>query len=345
MRSFFKYHGIVLIIVFFGCTNPVHETKNDKTINTTNQQMKEVGQYIPAYVALHQSGELKARGEILWGRMVSCNLCPHQCKANRIEGQRGICGANSILQIASYGPHFGEEPAFVGKGGTGRIFFTNCPLRCVYCINAKVSQESYGQEYSIEDLAEMMLSLQNDGCENICLVTPTHYTPHILLALDIASEKGLRLPIIYNTSAYENPESLQYLDGVVDIYLTDLKFGCNQTAAKLTANAYNYVDSAYGSLIEMQKQVGKACIDSSTGLWSKGLIIRHLVMPNNVSCSNEVMRWISENLPKDTYITIMPNYAPQYKAKNYPEINRNTSIEEYNEVLKFAQQYGLTNVH
>ena len=337
--------------MIIGCSNPdsqkeSQEPQNSQEIQTTqaNDTISSVNN-LPAYVELHKSGELKKRGEELWQRMYKCDLCPQKCNANRIAGERGICGASSDLEIASYGAHFGEEPAFVGKGGTGRIFFTHCPLRCVYCINAKVSQEGYGEKYTIEDLAEMMLSLQSKGCENICLVTPTQYTPHILLALDIAIEKGLRLPIIYNTSAYENPEILKYFDGIVDIYLTDLKFGCSKTAGQFTANAYNYVDSAYCSLIEMQKQVGTAKLDSSTGLWSKGLIIRHLVMPNNIACSEELIKWISENLPKDTYLTIMPNYEPLYKAKDYPEINRSTNSEEYLEVIEFAKQYGLTNFH
>jgi putative pyruvate formate lyase activating enzyme len=348
VKTLSKLCWIFDLILIIGCSNPASQKETEELQKSIELQDYDENSKItgsPNYVDLQKSGELKKRGEELWQRMYNCDLCPQKCNANRITGERGICGANSDLEIAAYGAHFGEEPAFVGTGGTGRIFFTHCPLRCVYCINAKVSQEGYGEKYKIEDLADMMLALQNDACENICLVTPTQYTPHILLALDIAIEKGLRLPIIYNTSAYENPEILKYFDGIVDIYLTDLKFGCNKTAGKFTANAYNYVDSAFCSLIEMQKQVGKAKLDSSTGLWTKGLIIRHLVMPNNVSCSEEIIRWISENLPKDTYLTIMPNYEPLYKAKKYPDIDRRTNIDEYNEVLNFAKQYGLTNFH
>lgn len=331
-----------VVVAIVGCSN---QESDKKSGNSNSLEINEKSNYEPRYIALHNSGELKKRGEKLWERMNCCDICPRNCNANRIEGERGECGANDNLEIASYGVHFGEEYAFVGKGGTGRIFFTNCPLHCVYCINAKVSQEGYGEKYSINDLADIMLKLQSDGSENICLVTPTHYIPHILLAIDIAAGKGLHLPIIYNTSGYENSEILKFLDGVIDIYLTDFKFGCNAEVGKYTLGAANYVDSTQSALIEMQRQVGTATLDTITGLWQKGLIIRHLILPNRVSYSQEIMKWISENLPKDTYITIMPNYEPLFKAKNYPEINRRTSSKEYLEVIEFAKQYGLTNFH
>jgi putative pyruvate formate lyase activating enzyme len=338
---------ILFLFVFINCSNnTLDKDTNDNNTNADKPELiKDTADYIPKYVELSNSGELKRRAELLWNRMYCCDLCPRNCKVDRISGERGVCGANSEVEIAMYGAHFGEEPAFVGEGGTGRIFFTNCPLKCVYCINAKVSQEGYGEKYSIEELAEIMLSLQSDGCENICLVTPTHYTPQILFALDIAVKNGLCLPIIYNTSAYENQEVLKQLDGVVDIYLTDIKFGCSQEAGKYTVGAYNYVDSAYNSLMEMQAQVGIATKDSISGLWKKGLIIRHLVMPNNVSCSKDILKWISENLPKDTYITIMPNYEPLYKASQYPSINCRVEDKEYEEILNAAKGFGLKNIH
>ncbi|MGM0650921.1 MAG: FISUMP domain-containing protein [Bacteroidota bacterium] len=318
--------------------------KNPPQIDTTT--FNDQSDKKPGYVALHESGELKKRGEKLWERMYNCDICPHNCKVNRLEGERGVCGANDKLEIATYGAHFGEDYAFVGKGGTGRIFFTNCPLRCVHCIDAKVSQEGYGKQYSIDELSDIMLSLQQEGSENITLVTPTHYIPHILLALDIAAGKGLHLPLIFNTGGYENADVLKnYLDGVVDIYLSDIKYGCNENAGKYTGGADDYVDSTYNAIVEMQRQVGVAAKDSATGLWKSGLILRHLVLPNDVACSKEMLEWIAENLPKDTYIDIMPNYEPLYKAQFYPKINRRTNEEEYLEVMEAAKSYGLTNVH
>lgn len=338
--------NLLFILAFFsflGCSNQSSDNlADDKSGSDTSA---ETINYIPGYIKLHKSGELKKRGEELWERMKMCDICPRNCKVNRFEGIRGQCGANSDLEIATYGPHFGEEYAFVGKGGTGRIFFTNCPMRCVFCLTHKISCEGSGEKYSIEDLAEMMLSIQQSGCSNICLVTPTHYIPHILLAIDIAAGKGLMLPIIYNTGGFENSEVLKYLDGVIDIYLTDFKYGCNEEAGKYSLGAFNYVDSTKKALIEMQRQVGTAKKDPKTGLWQKGLIIRHLIMPNNVSCSKEIIEWISKNLPKETYITIMITYEPLYNAKNYPAINRNITKKEYMDVINAAKDAGLTNVH
>ncbi len=360
MKTLSKALFVLILFVLSGCSNQssreqsenknkkdsVASVEGDNTENRGSVVSDRTDDYKPGYIALHESGELNKRGEKLWKRMYNCDICPRNCNVNRLEGERGMCGANSKLEIASYGAHFGEEYAFVGKGGTGRIFFTHCPLRCVYCIDAKVSQEGYGKQYTIDELADIMLSLQRDGCENITMVTPTHYIPHILLALDIAAGKGLHLPLIYNTGGYENAGVLKnYLDGVVDLYLSDLKFGCNENAGKYTGGADDYVDSTYNAILEMHRQVGVAAKDSLTGLWKSGVILRHLVMPNDVSCSKEILKWISENLPKNTYVDIMPNYEPLYKAKHFSKINRRTNNDEYEEVMQAAKFYGLTNVH
>ncbi|MCX7955133.1 MAG: hypothetical protein N3A01_08100 [Bacteroidales bacterium] len=300
--------------------------------------------FVPSYLKLKEKNELKKRGEELWERLKHCDLCPRNCGVNRIAGEKGTCKATATLQIASYGPHYGEEDELVGNGGSGTIFFTNCPLLCVFCINYDISQLGVGKNTEIDDLANMMLYLQKIGCHNINLVTPTHYLPHIILALDKAVDKGLRLPLVYNTSGYEKVEILKYLDGIVDIYLPDFKYGCNDLAGKFSIGAYDYFDVAQKAILEMHRQVGVAKPNPKTGIMERGLMIRHLVMPNNTSCSDKVIKWIAENLPKNTYVNIMSQYSPVFKAKNYPEINRRITYNEYHQVIEWAKQHNLTNI-
>ncbi len=253
----------------------------------------------PAYMKLHRSGELKKRGEELWSILESCELCPRQCRVNRLEGKEGFCHATSQLEISSYNPHFGEERPLVGRGGSGTIFLTNCGLRCVFCINGDISHRGIGWEKTIVDMADMMLSLQKMGCLNINTVTPTHYSPHILLALDIAAGKGLRLPLVYNTCGWERLEIVKMLDGIVDIYLPDFKYSDGGMAAKYSADAAKYPEVTQAALIEMNRQVGVAR-PADNGIMYRGLMIRHLVMPNGVSGTPKVIVWIAANLPKDT---------------------------------------------
>jgi putative pyruvate formate lyase activating enzyme len=297
----------------------------------------------PAYLELHRSGELKKRAEELWGIMQNCKLCPRLCGVNRLRGEKGFCQATSKLFVAAYHPHFGEEGPLVGKGGSGTIFFTNCGLRCVFCINWQISQGGEGRVTSIEDLAGMMLKLQKMGCHNINLVTPTHYSPHILLALDIAASKGLRLPIVYNTCGWERKEILRYLDGVVDIYLPDFKYWDNEQAERHLRGAKNYAQITKEAILEMHRQVGIAK-PAKDGLMYRGLMIRHLVMPNRVAGTKEIIEWIAENLPKDTYLNLMQQYNPLHQAFEYPEISRRITREEFEEALSWAKEAGLTNL-
>jgi len=274
--------------------------------------------------------------------MESCRLCPRECGANR-HGQEGFCAATSQLEVSSHHPHLGEESHLVGRGGSGTIFFTNCSLRCVFCINWEISQGGKGQARSIEDLAEMMLDLQRRGCHNINVVTPTHYSPHILLAVDIAAGQGLRLPVVYNTCGWERPEILRLLDGVVDIYLPDFKYADGAMAAKYSSGAEDYPEVAKVALLEMHRQVGVAR-PAADGLMYRGLMIRHLVMPNGVGGTQRVIEWIGEHLPKDTYVNIMSQYTPTYKAFQFPKISRRITREEYAEALRWAEEAGLTSV-
>ncbi len=297
----------------------------------------------PAYLKLHRSGELKRRGQQLWKVMQSCELCPRQCGANRLRGEEGFCHSTSELEIFDAHPHFGEERPLVGKGGSGTIFLTNCSLRCVFCINWEISQQGEGRERSLEEMAEMMLRLQEIGCPNINFVTPTHYSAHIVLALDLAAAQGLRLPVVYNTCGWERSEILKQLDGIVDIYLPDFKYSEGRMAEKYSSGASSYPELTQRALLEMHRQVGVARA-AADGLMYRGLMIRHLVMPNQVSGTRKVLEWIAENLPKDTYINIMSQYRPIYRAGEYPEIDRRITRQEYAEAIRWAERAGLTNL-
>ena len=269
----------------------------------------------PAYLELHRTGELRRRAEALWQSMESCELCFRRCAVNRLEGETGFCRApGTRLIISGAHAHFGEERPLVGRGGSGTIFFSHCPLRCVFCINWQVAHRGLGHERSIEELAEMMLELQRRGTHNINLVTPTHYVAHILKALDIAVGRGLRLPIVFNNCGWVPLEILEALDGVVDIYLPDIKFWCGEMAARFAAGAKCYPEVAKAAILEMYRQVGTAK-PGEDGVMRRGLMIRHLVMPNNAAGSVEIMEWIAENLPPDTYINIMSQYRPIFRAR------------------------------
>lgn len=297
----------------------------------------------PAYAHLHQRGQLKARGEALWQIMGACRLCPRECGANRLDGKRGFCGASSRLVISSFHPHFGEERPLVGRGGSGTVFFTYCGLRCVFCINSEISQGGQGDPQSVDSLAEMMLRLQARGCHNINIVTPTHYSAHLLLALDRAAAQGLRLPLVYNTHGWERLEVLRLLDGVVDVYLPDFKYADGRMASEYSSGAESYPEVTRIALLEMHRQVGVAR-PAADGLMYRGLMIRHLVMPNGVAGSKEVFTWIAANLPKETYVNVMSQYRPMYRASDYPAIARPLTRAEYADAVRWAKEAGLTNL-
>ncbi len=328
----------------FGCKKTETCLQNKELKDTTMSGISATPPgFIPSYVSLSESGELKKRGEYLWSLMSSCALCPRECGANRLNGKRGFCHADSKLVISSFHPHFGEERPLVGSGGSGTVFFSHCNLRCVFCINWEISHGGYGAETGIGKLAEMMLELQSIGCHNINVVTPTHYSPHILLALDQAAKKGLCLPLVYNTCGWEKTDILKQLDGVVDIYMPDFKFNDSSLSYRYSAGADTYPEITKKSLLEMQRQVGTAH-PAKDGLLYRGLLIRHLVMPNATEDSKSVMSWIAGNLPKDTYVNIMSQYRPVYRAKEFEEINRRVTTEEYREVVLHAKAMGLTNL-
>jgi len=323
-------------------------TEGESSINKSKSGVEKLGtpgsDFEPAYLKLHKTGELKKRSENLWAMMESCQLCPRECGDNRLKGMSGICRTpGAKLIISTYQAHFGEEKPLVGKGGSGTIFFSYCNLRCVFCQNWTINHLGRGSEKNINELAGMMLQLQEKGCHNINLVTPTHYSPHILKALDLAAGKGLRLPVVYNTSGWERLELLTLLDGIVDIYLPDFKYWDSAMSAKFSSGAESYPEVTREAILEMNRQVGMAR-SVKQGIMQRGLIIRHLVMPNNTSGSEKIMEWIAENLPKDTYVNIMPQYTPAYRAYDYPEISRRITNQEYQKVVQRAKDLGLTNL-
>ncbi len=302
------------------------------------------GPWEPAYLKLHHAGKLDERIEQVYAIFENCQLCPRRCGVNRLEGQRGFCRAPEMVMVYNHSPHFGEELPLVGRRGSGTIFFSNCNLRCVFCQNWPIAHEGWGNEVSDSALADMMLDLQRTGCHNINLVTPTHVLPNILRATKIAMEKGLRLPLCYNTSGYERVEIIEMLDGIVDIYLPDLKFMHGEQAERFNqASAYDYPLKAQESIIEMHRQVGDLISDDQ-GIALRGLMVRHLVMPNRVAGTREFVQWVADNLSKDTYVNIMAQYRVEYKAFEYEEIARAITSEEFLESITWAKEAGLTNL-
>jgi putative pyruvate formate lyase activating enzyme len=304
---------------------------------------QQIDAWVPAYMKLERQNKFQERVEKACAILENCELCPRKCGVNRKKGEKGFCQAPAKAVVFSAHPHFGEEKSLVGKEGSGTVFFSHCNLRCVFCQNWEISQEGKGWERSDEEVAEMMIRLQQMGCQNINLVTPTHVMPNIVAATRIAFQKGLRLPLVYNTSGYERLEILKLLDGIVDIYLPDMKYMDDEMADKYSSGARDYPEVAMKAILEMNRQVGKLLTDEDGDALS-GLIIRHLVMPNGVAGSEKFVKWVSENLPQDTYINIMGQYHPEYKAFDYPEISRPINPEEFLAVINAAEQYGLTNL-
>jgi putative pyruvate formate lyase activating enzyme len=299
--------------------------------------------YHPAYAKLESEGQLAPRIEQAYSLLKECELCPRKCGANRLEGERGFCRAPAKVAVYIAQPHFGEEISLVGEHGSGTIFFSNCNLRCVFCQNWPIAHEGQGSELEDEDLAKMMLYLQKLGCHNINLVTPTHVMPNIINATRIACKKGLRIPLVYNTSGYERVEILKILDGIVDIYLPDLKYMEGEKAAKYSAGASDYPEVGKEAIIEMNRQVGQHLVDQR-GIALRGLMIRHLVMPNRVAGTDKFVKWVGKALPKSTYVNIMHQYRVEYKAYEHPEIWRAITAEEYLEAMDWAVVEGLTNL-
>jgi len=298
---------------------------------------------IPLYIGSYKSGELDKKIEEAYERLHACDICPRRCGVNRIRGEVGYCKAGINPKVSDYFPHFGEEKVLVGKRGSGTIFFTFCNLGCVFCQNYTISHLGIGEEITVEGLAKIMLYLQKIGCHNINLVTPTHFVPQILSALKIAIEKGLNIPIVYNTSGYENVSTLKLLEGVIDIYMPDIKF-FDPKVAKKFSNAEDYPEITKMALKEMYRQVGDLKLNEE-GIAERGLIIRHLLLPNNLSGLDGWLDFIKEELSTNVFLNIMDQYRPLYKAYQYQEINRTITWKEYKHAIDLALQKGFRNLY
>ncbi|MGQ9491653.1 MAG: radical SAM protein [Anaerolineae bacterium] len=299
-------------------------------------------QYEPSYLALHRSGELARRARAAMHTLRRCCLCPRHCAVDRLEGGRGACGMGSRPVIASWNVHRWEEPPISGTRGSGTIFFSGCPGRCIFCQNYPISQYRYGNVVSIERFAGMMLELQRRGCHNINFVTPTHFVPHILAAVDLAAAAGLRLPLVYNTSGYETIETLRLLEGVIDIWLPDAKYTDDAVARRLSGFA-GYVAANRATLKEIYRQVGEVLLLDDDGIARRGMIIRHLVLPEGLADTAGVLRWIATELSPRVHVSIMDQYFPAYKALNDPVLGRKITPQEYEAALEAFEAAGLSN--
>jgi len=298
----------------------------------------------PSYLSLHRSGELERRVKHAGELLSPCRVCPRQCGVDRSAGKTGYCGGGFLPKVSSFGPHFGEEPPLVGSSGSGTIFFAGCSLRCAFCQNYEISQERYGREVSCEELARIMLWLQDRGCHNINLVSPTHFVPQIVRSVSIAAGQGLAIPLVYNTGSYDSVETLRILDGIVDIYMPDAKYADDEIALVLS-EAPRYVEIMEAAIVEMQRQVGDLVIER--GIARRGLIIRHLVLPGGLAGSGRVFAFIAERVSRDAYINIMDQYRPCGRVGDFladprlKVLNRRLTVKEYKEAVEAAQRAGL----
>ncbi len=297
---------------------------------------------LPAYIKAYETGLLDERISYAQEQLADCHMCPRRCGVNRMNSNKGVCKTGLKVMVSSYHSHYGEESPLVGKNGSGTIFFTNCNLLCDFCQNFDISHEGRGNEVSDEELAMMMLQLQRGGCHNINFVTPTHVIPQILLALKQAVIGGLNVPLVYNSGGYDRVETLQLVDGIVDIYMPDFKFWDSGIAAR-TCDAADYPEIAKLALKEMHRQVGDLVINKN-GIAERGLLVRHLVLPEEAAGTKEIMSFISEEISSQTYINVMSQYYPCGNAYKHQELSRRITSEEYYQALMNSKEAGITRL-
>ncbi|GHT51401.1 radical SAM protein [Endomicrobiia bacterium] len=279
--------------------------------------------------------------EQLYSMMDKCTICPRKCDVNRNLGQKGFCKTSDKIFIASSNIHIGEEPPISAKKGSGAIFFSNCTLQCVFCQNYPISQLGNGREVSLDELVKMMLKLQSRSAHNINFITPTHYSAQIAKSVYLARKKDLQIPILYNCSGYENVETLKLLEGIIDIYLPDMKYSDNEIAFKYSG-IKNYVEANQAALKEMKRQVGDLIVDSN-GVAKKGIIIRHLVLPKNIENTKKVLEFIAKEFSAKTFVSLMAQYHPAYKSNNFKELSHSLAKEKYEEVVNYLKLLNLKN--
>jgi putative pyruvate formate lyase activating enzyme len=304
----------------------------------SNRARDEAG---PGYTRLVKNGELQRRARAARDSLASCTLCPRRCRVDRTAGELGYCKAGETARVYRHMVHHGEEPPISCGRGSGAIFWSHCTMACCYCQNYRMSCRGDGTDRSIDEVAQMIMSLEEAGCHNINMVSPTHFTPHILDALLVAAERGASLPIVWNTSGYESQETLNLLDGVVDIYLCDIRYGAPEPALAYS-DAADYVEVNRAALIEMTRQVGELELNEE-GAAVRGLIVRHLVLPNNVAGTAEALRFVSDELGSGTHVSLMAQYYPTHLAGNYPELARRITREEWREARQVLSECGLEN--
>ncbi|MBM4464012.1 MAG: radical SAM protein [Chloroflexi bacterium] len=297
----------------------------------------------PAYLNLLRSGELKERVKEAYKRLEGCDVCPRECGVNRRESAKGaVCRTGELAFVSSYNAHFGEEAPLVGRGGSGTIFFAWCNLNCQYCQNYEISQLGHGREVEPEDLAAMMLHLQDTGCHNVNFVSPTHVVPQILAGLLIAAEAGLHLPLVYNSGGYDSLKTLALLNGIVDIYMPDMKYADADIALRYS-KIKNYPAINQAAVKEMHRQVGDLVLDER-GVALRGLLVRHLVLPEGLAGTAEVVKFLAQEVSTNTYLNVMDQYRPCYKAHELPPLNRRLTSEEYAEAVRLAHEAGLNRL-
>jgi putative pyruvate formate lyase activating enzyme len=299
-----------------------------------------VESFEPAYLRLMRSGELADRVGRAWRHLEDCDLCARYCRVNRRESVEGaVCRTGERAVVNSHGAHHGEEDPLRGWRGSGTIFFSWCNLRCVFCQNWEISQKGMGRVVSSEEIAEMMLGLQREGCHNINFVTPSHVVAQILDALLIAARRGLRLPLVYNTSGYDSPEALTLLEGVVDIYMPDMKYGDSDKARRYS-KVRDYAEVNMAAVREMHRQVGDLVMDED-GIAQRGLLVRHLILPENQANTEAVLAFIANEISRDTYLNLMDQYRPCYRAEENPPLERPLTAREFEAAVKLAEKHGL----
>lgn len=298
---------------------------------------------LPAYLSLLDGGELDRRAAFARELQAQCTLCGRRCRANRLAGSAGTaCRTGDRAVVSSHGPHHGEEAVLSGSNGSGTIFFSWCNLRCLFCQNWRISQAGEGEPVGPGDLAGRMIELQEAGCHNINLVSPSHVVPQILAAVAIAARRGLGIPLVYNSGGYDSLDALELLDGVVDLYLPDLKFG-DSAAGRLCARVRNYASVSRAAVKEMHRQVGELVVDER-GLATRGLLVRHLVLPGGIANTGRVLRFVATELSPDTYVHLMDQYAPAFRAVEVPPLDRRLLPGEIERALRLARRHGLRRV-
>ncbi|NOR41262.1 MAG: radical SAM protein [Gammaproteobacteria bacterium] len=294
----------------------------------------------PAYLTLLENNQLQARAKQAYQHMTNCDLCARYCYINRFETIKGaVCRTGERAVVNGYGAHHGEEDPLRGSHGSGTLFFSWCSLRCAFCQNWKISQKGIGREVEPDELAEMMLSLQAQGCHNINFVTPSHVVAQIIAAVAIAARQGLHLPLVYNTGGYDSPEALALLDGIIDIYMPDMKYGDSNNAREYS-RVRDYAEVNFAAVKEMHRQVGDLQLDEH-GIAQRGLLVRHLVLPGNIAGTDKVLSYLADEVSTNTYLNLMDQYHPCYRADDNPPLDRNLSPSEYQEALGLTEKYGL----